>query len=185
MERTQIIKVDKDTDPSLPGACIRAGGLVVFPTETVYGLGGNALDGNSSRKIYAAKGRPSDNPLIVHVAYPEDASQFAITPPLFRELADAFMPGPLTLIMKKKDAVPFETTGGRDTVAIRCPSHPVAHELIVRAGVPIAAPSANLSGKPSPTCASDALEDMRGRVDYIIDGGPSEIGLESTIVSLV
>ncbi|MBQ3927562.1 MAG: threonylcarbamoyl-AMP synthase [Clostridia bacterium] len=168
----------------LPGQIIASGGLVVFPTETVYGLGGNALNPASSKKIYAAKGRPSDNPLIVHVARPEDAEELAFTVPSFYELAQAFMPGPLTVILKKKDIVPSETSGGLDTVAIRCPANPVAHALIECAGVPIAAPSANLSGKPSPTSAQDVLEDMSGRVDCIIDGGPSDIGLESTIVSL-
>ena len=167
------------------GRILREGGLVVFPTETVYGLGGNALDASASRKIYAAKGRPSDNPLIVHIAKPEDAERFAIVSDAYRDLASAFMPGPLTVILPKKGIVPVQTTGGLSSVAIRCPSHPVAHALIEASGVPIAAPSANLSGKPSPTCADDVAEDMDGRVDLILDGGPSEIGLESTIVSLL
>ncbi|MBR6411435.1 MAG: threonylcarbamoyl-AMP synthase [Clostridia bacterium] len=167
------------------GRILREGGLVVFPTETVYGLGGNALDASASQKIYAAKGRPSDNPLIVHIAKPEDAERFAIVSDAYRVLASAFMPGPLTVILPKKDIVPVQTTGGLSSVAIRCPSHPVAHALIEASGVPIAAPSANLSGKPSPTCADDVAEDMDGRVDLILDGGPSEIGLESTIVSLL
>lgn len=160
------------------------GGLVVFPTETVYGLGGNALDGNAAQKIYAAKGRPSDNPLIIHVASPADANLYAVTNPIYDRLANAFMPGPLTVILPKRDNIPLSVTGGLETVAVRCPSHPVAHALIQQAGVPIAAPSANLSGKPSPTCAAHVARDMDGRVDMILDGGDCEIGLESTIVKL-
>ncbi len=163
---------------------IRAGRLVVFPTETVYGLGGDATDPEASKKIYAAKGRPSDNPLIVHLARPEDAEPFAATSEAYYRLAAKFMPGPLTVILPKKDSIPSETTGGLDSVALRCPSHPMAHALIAAAGVPIAAPSANLSGKPSPTNAADVISDMNGRVDMIIDGGESEIGLESTIIKL-
>jgi len=169
-------------------AIIRDGGLVVFPTETVYGLGGNGLDAEASKRIYAAKGRPSDNPLIIHVARPEDAYLYTVTDkvtrPLYEALAKAFMPGPLTVILPKRDCVPYSTTGGLDTVAVRCPSHPVAHALMEAAGVPIAAPSANLSGKPSPTCASHVIDDLSGRVDVIIDGGVCDIGLESTIVSI-
>ncbi len=163
---------------------IRAGGLVVFPTETVYGLGGDATNAEASRRIYAAKGRPSDNPLIIHVAFPQDAAKYAYTDALYDRLADAFMPGPLTVIMPRKPIIPLSTTGGLETVAVRCPSHPVAHALIAAAGVPIAAPSANLSGKPSPTCAAHVAQDMDGRVDMILDGGDCEIGLESTIVKL-
>ena len=163
---------------------LRSGGLVVFPTETVYGLGGNGLDGRAAEKIYAAKGRPSDNPLIIHIAKPEEAEQYAVTHPLYYRLASAFMPGPLTVILPKRENVPKSVTGGLDTVAIRCPSHPVAHRLIELAGIPIAAPSANLSGKPSPTCAEDVICDLYGRVDMIIDGGECEIGLESTIVKI-
>ena len=167
---------------------LRAGGLVVFPTETVYGLGGNGLSAEAAEKIYAAKGRPSDNPLIVHVAEPADARRYT-TPSgaawaLYERLARAFMPGPLTVILPRAEVVPLSTTGGLDTVAIRCPSHPVAHALIAAAGVPIAAPSANLSGKPSPTEAKHVVHDLNGRVDMIIDGGASEIGLESTIVKI-
>ena len=163
---------------------IRDGGLVVFPTETVYGLGGDATSSGASKKIYAAKGRPSDNPLIVHISRPEDAENYAVTNKYYYRLAEKFMPGPLTVILPKKDTIPKETTGGLDSVAIRCPSDAVANKLIAAAGVPIAAPSANLSGKPSPTNASDVVRDMQGRVDMIIDGGDSEIGLESTIVKL-
>lgn len=163
---------------------IRRGGLVVFPTETVYGLGGDATSADASKKIYEAKGRPSDNPLIVHISRPEDAEKYAVTNEYYYRLAEKFMPGPLTVILPKKDTIPFETTGGLDSVAIRCPSDKIANKLIAAAGVPIAAPSANLSGKPSPTNASDVIKDMTGRVDMIIDGGDSEIGLESTIVKL-
>ncbi len=167
------------------GRIIRAGGLVAFPTETVYGLGGNGLDPEASRKIYAAKGRPSDNPLILHIAERDEL------PPLVQEvpetagkLMDAFWPGPLTLIFRKRPLVPKETTGGLDTVAVRMPSHPGAAAFIRAAGVPIAAPSANLSGRPSPTTAEHVREDLNGRIDMILDGGESEIGLESTIVDV-
>ena len=166
------------------GEILREGGLVVFPTETVYGLGANATDADAAKRIYAAKGRPSDNPLIIHVAYPEDAGKYAHTGPMYERLAKAFMPGPLTVILPKRDVVPTSVTGGLETVAVRCPSHPVAHRLIELAQIPIAAPSANLSGKPSPTSATHVAQDMDGRVDMIIDGGESEIGLESTIVKI-
>ena len=183
---TRIIKIDdvesqsRDIDDA--ASVIRNGGLVVIPTETVYGLGGDATNPNSSKKIYAAKGRPSDNPLIIHIADPADAEKYAYTSKTYYDLAKAFMPGPLTVILPKKDVVPYETTGGLDTVAVRCPSHPVANAIIKRAGVPIAAPSANISGRPSATSAEYVKEDFDGRVDMIIDGGDSEIGLESTIV---
>ena len=164
------------------GEVLRQGGLVVFPTETVYGLGGNALDATAAGKIYAAKGRPSDNPLIVHIAEPADAEAFCCTSPLYYKLARHFMPGPLTVIMPVKPIVPSTVTAGLDTVAIRCPVHPVAHALILKAGVPIAAPSANLSGSPSPTDGPHVRDDMDGRVDMILDGGECEYGVESTIV---
>ena len=163
---------------------LRRGGLVVFPTETVYGLGGDATDAEASEKIYAAKGRPSDNPLIIHIAEPADAEKYAVTNLTYYRLAKAFMPGPLTVILPRREIIPLATTGGLETVAVRCPSHPVAHRLIALCGFPIAAPSANLSGKPSPTCAADVAHDMNGRVDMILDGGESEIGLESTIVKI-
>lgn len=163
---------------------LREGGLVVFPTETVYGLGGNGTDANAAKKIYTAKGRPSDNPLIIHVAKPEDAEAYAVTHPLYYRLARAFMPGPLTVILPRKETVPLSVTGGLDSVAVRCPAHPVANRLIELSGIPIAAPSANLSGKPSPTCAEDVIRDLSGRVDMIIDGGDCDIGLESTIVKI-
>jgi L-threonylcarbamoyladenylate synthase len=153
-----------------------------MPTETVYGLGGDATNPLSAQKIYAAKGRPSDNPLIIHVSDPRDAEKYAVTNDLYYKLARAFMPGPLTVILPKKDTVPYETTGGLETVAVRCPSHPVARAIINAAGVPIAAPSANISGRPSATAVKYVIEDFDGKVDMIIDGGESEIGLESTIV---
>ena len=165
-------------------AVIRRGGLVVFPTETVYGLGADATNAGAAKAIYEAKGRPSDNPLIIHIASPEDAAPYAETNATYYRLAERFMPGPLTVILKRKQTIPTTVTGGLDTVAVRCPSHPVARALIAAAGVPIAAPSANRSGRPSPTLASHVIEDLWGRVDCIIDGGPSEVGLESTIVAL-
>lgn len=167
------------------GEVIRTGGLVAFPTETVYGLGGDALNPASSRKIYAAKGRPSDNPLIVHISRFEDITLIAekITWETKR-LADAFWPGPLTMILQKSDQVPYETTGGLDTVAVRMPSDPIARKLIAYGGGYVAAPSANTSGKPSPTMAKYVIEDMMGKIGVIVDGGEGEIGLESTIIDL-
>lgn len=165
------------------GEIIRRGGLVVFPTETVFGLGGNALDAEAAGKIYAAKGRPSDNPLIIHIAAPSDAAKYCETNELFDKLARAFMPGPLTVVLPAKQIVPKTVTANLPTVAVRCPSHPVAHALIEAAGVPIAAPSANLSGSPSPTTFRHVREDLDGRVDMIL-GGECEIGVESTIVRI-
>lgn len=169
----------------LPAAeAIRRGGLVIFPTETVYGIGGDATNASSAEKIYAAKGRPSDNPLIIHISDPQNAEPYCFTTPLYYKLASSFMPGPLTVIMKKKDTIPSCVTGGLDSVAVRCPSHPVANSLIRLAGVPIAAPSANISGRPSPTKAEHASRDLDGRVDFIIDGGECRFGVESTIVRI-
>ncbi len=167
------------------GRIIKEGGLVAFPTETVYGLGGDALNPDSSKKIYAAKGRPSDNPLIVHVCRFEDVEKIvAEVPETARKLADAFWPGPLTMIMNKNDKVPYETTGGLDTVAIRMPNNKIALKLIELSGGYIAAPSANTSGRPSPTLARYCIEDLTGKIEMIIDGGQVGIGLESTIVDL-
>lgn len=163
---------------------IRDGGLVGMPTETVYGLGASAFSAEAAGKIYAAKGRPSDNPLIVHVSEPAEAENIAYVSPLYYKLAAAFMPGPLTVIMPKKDTVPSSVTGGLASVAVRCPSHKYARALIRAAGVPIAAPSANRSGSPSPTTAQHVLADMDGRIEMILDGGPCEIGLESTVIKL-
>ena len=164
---------------------IKNGGLVAFPTETVYGLGADATDKTAAQKIYSAKGRPSDNPLIIHIAKAEDAEKYAQTSPLYYKLAKAFMPGPLTVIMPKKDIIPDEVTGGLDSVAVRCPSHEIARALIQESDTAIAAPSANLSGTPSPTSADHVIKDMSGRIDAIIDGGECDIGLESTIVKIV
>ena len=170
---------------SRAGSIIKDGGLVAFPTETVYGLGGDALNPQSSMKIYAAKGRPSDNPLIVHVADMESIKKIVKEiPDAGYKLAEKYWPGPLTMIMNKSDAVPYETTGGLDTVAIRMPSNKIAAELIRRSGGYIAAPSANISGRPSPTEAKYCVEDLSGRVEMIIDGGAVGIGLESTIIDL-
>ncbi len=167
------------------GEIIRNGGLVAFPTETVYGLGGDAKNAGSSRKIYAAKGRPSDNPLIVHIARMEDLySIVSEVPEMAERLAEELWPGPLTMIFKKNDAIPEETTGGLDTVAVRFPSGRIARELIKASGGYIAAPSANLSGRPSTTKAAHVITDMDGRIDMIIDGGDCRIGLESTIVDV-
>lgn len=161
------------------------GGLVAFPTETVYGLGANALDEEAAKKIYAAKGRPSDNPLIAHVAEKESVSELAERiPDSGKKLMDAFWPGPLTLIFPKSKRVPYGTTGGLDTVAVRMPDHPIARMLIRLAKVPVAAPSANTSGRPSPTTAEHVFQDMNGKIDMILDGGAVEIGVESTIVDV-
>ncbi len=185
---TKIVKTEDGNEDEVireAGEILKSGGLVAFPTETVYGLGGDALKEDAARRIYSAKGRPSDNPLIVHIADIGALDELACEiPDSAYKLADAFWPGPLTMIFKKKDIVPYGTTGGLDTVAIRMPSHHVAHRLIKDSGVYIAAPSANLSGRPSPTRAEHVIEDMDGRIDMIIDGGAIEIGIESTIVDV-
>ncbi len=186
--KTICADMTKSIDPdlmTLAGGIIRSGGLVAFPTETVYGLGSDALNPKASGKIYAAKGRPSDNPLIVHIADFGALDRIVSKiPSAARDLADAFWPGPLTMIFQKSAAVPSATTGGLDTVAVRMPSHPVALELIRQSGGYIAAPSANTSGRPSPTEAKHVYSDLNGRIDMIIDGGPVGIGLESTIIDL-
>ena len=175
---------DSKKDIEIAAAIIKQGELVAFPTETVYGLGGNALDPNASRKIYAVKGRPSDNPLIVHLSSWEEVARVAYPNERAKALYDAFCPGPLTMILKKLPTVPDETTGGRDTVAVRFPSHPVARELIRLSGVPIAAPSANVSKHVSPTSAFHVYTDLAGRIPLILDGGDADVGIESTIVDL-
>ncbi|MBR4719901.1 MAG: threonylcarbamoyl-AMP synthase [Lachnospiraceae bacterium] len=186
---TKIVKIDENAIDheaiKAAGDVIKKGGLVAFPTETVYGLGGNALDPGASRKIYEAKGRPSDNPLIVHIYRMEDLYEVAadVSNDAIK-LADKFWPGPLTMIFNKKAIVPGETTGGLDTVAVRMPDNSIASEFIKASGGFVAAPSANLSGRPSPTSAAHVIEDMDGRIDMIIDGGSSVIGLESTIVDM-
>lgn len=187
--QTKLIKidaVDPDRDDMKEAAeIIRSGGLVAFPTETVYGLGANALDPEASKRIYAAKGRPSDNPLIVHICRFEELESIAKeVPTQARKLADAFWPGPLTMIVWKNEKVPYETTGGMDTVAIRMPNHPVALALIEESGCMIAAPSANTSGKPSPTEAGHVALDLDGKIPMILDGGAVGIGIESTIIDL-
>lgn len=186
--KTEIITVNKseplDSQLERAAEIIHCGGLVAFPTETVYGLGANGLDAAASSKIYAAKGRPSDNPLILHIDEPSKAELYAYTCEQYYALARKFMPGPLTVIMKKRDIVPKTTTGGLESVALRCPVNETAREFIALCELPIAAPSANISGKPSPTCAAHVLHDMDGRIDMIIDGGECDIGVESTIVEL-
>lgn len=165
------------------GEILKKGGLVAFPTETVYGLGGNALDPMASRKIYAAKGRPSDNPLIVHIADIKALDPIVKSiPDKAKLLAEKFWPGPLTMIFERSNLVPLETTGGLESVAVRFPSDPIAAALILAAGGYVAAPSANTSGRPSPTTAQHVEEDLGDAIDMIIDGGPVGIGLESTIV---
>lgn len=168
------------------GELLREGGLVAFPTETVYGLGANALDGGAVKRIFEAKGRPGDNPLIVHISALEQLEPLisASPSPAARALMDACWPGPMTLIFPKSDRVPPEVTAGLDTVAVRYPAHPAARALIDAAGVPVAAPSANRSGRPSPTTARHVLADMDGRVPLILDGGPCAVGLESTVVDV-
>ena len=168
----------------LGGDLLRTGELVGFPTETVYGLGGDALNEEAVRNIFRAKGRPADNPLIVHVADGEGLEGLCLPNDTARALMKRFWPGPLTLLMKKTDRVPDVTTAGLPTVAVRCPAHPAARALIRAAGVPVAAPSGNLSGRPSPTEARHMMEDMRGRIPLILDGGPCGVGVESTVVDV-
>lgn len=187
---TKVIQIEdtdhiKDEELREAAQILRAGGLVAFPTETVYGLGANALDEEAAKKIYAAKGRPSDNPLIAHISCMKELEPLVTEiPEAGRRLAEAYWPGPLTMVFPKSEKVPYGTTGGLDTVAVRMPSDPVANRLIALAGVPVAAPSANTSGRPSPTMAEHVYQDMNGRIEMIIDGGPVGIGLESTIVDV-
>lgn len=187
--QTEVVKIDrKKIDAQTiekAGNILQAGGLVAFPTETVYGLGADALDEKAAKKIYEAKGRPSDNPLIIHIADMDHLNKIVKKiPEAAQKLADAFWPGPLTMIFDKSECVPYGTTGGLDTVAVRMPSDEIARKLILSGGGYIAAPSANTSGRPSPTTAQHVYEDMDGRIPLILDGGPVEIGLESTIVDL-
>ncbi len=164
---------------------LSAGGLVAFPTETVYGLGADALNEKAVAKVYAAKGRPSDNPMIVHISSKDDLSMLTveITEDM-EKLSDRFWPGPMTMIVKRRSIVPDVTTGGLDTVGVRMPSAPEALELIRRAGCPVAAPSANLSGKPSPTCSRHVIDDLNGRIDAILCGGQCQVGIESTVIDM-
>lgn len=188
--QTDVLYVDKNM-PNLPetkeikeaALWIREGEVVAFPTETVYGLGGNALLYEAIEKIYQAKGRPSDNPLIVHIASREQLHDFVSEiPPLAEKLMDAFWPGPLTLVLPTNGSLPENVTAGLQTVAVRMPEHPVALALIEASGVPVAAPSANLSGKPSPTTADHVAKDLTGRIKAIVDGGKTGVGVESTVV---
>lgn len=187
--KTIVEKTDKNqinTDIiNKAGAILRSGGLVAFPTETVYGLGADALNEQAAKKIYAAKGRPSDNPLIVHITNIEALDKITESiPNEARMIADVYWPGPLTMIFQKSEIVPLGTTGGLDTVAVRMPSHEIARAVIDAGGGYIAAPSANTSGRPSPTTAEHVEEDLAGRIDMIVDGGAVEIGVESTIVDM-
>lgn len=172
-------------DIATAGKLLKDGELVAIPTETVYGLAADALNGEAVANIFKAKGRPMDNPLIVHIS---DLSQVddlvAFVPPVLEDLAKAFWPGPLTVIMEKSDLIPDEVSAGLDTVAIRMPSHPVARAIIKAAGTPLAAPSANTSGMPSPTTAAHVLHDMDGKIAAVVDGGPCEVGVESTVLTL-
>lgn len=182
---TELCQAD-DASIRRAATLLRAGELVAFPTETVYGLGADALNGAAAARIFAAKGRPADNPLIAHIAGESGLAGLIAGEPCAcaRALMRAFWPGPMTLIFPKSPRVPREVTAGLDTVAVRMPSHPVARALISAAQTPIAAPSANRSGRPSPTTAAHVLEDMEGRIPLILDGGPCEVGLESTVVDV-
>lgn len=187
--KTKVEKINKNqinTDIiEEAGKILKEGGLVAFPTETVYGLGADALNEEAAKKIYEAKGRPSDNPLIVHIADLEALDGITTSiPPCTKKIAEAYWPGPLTMIFEKNDRVPYGTTGGLETVAVRMPDHDVARALIRAGGGYIAAPSANTSGRPSPTKASHVKEDLDGRIEMIIDGGDSKIGVESTILDM-
>ncbi len=185
--KTKVIKIDQNNiekDKLIYAAnIIKNGGLVAFPTETVYGLGANALNSKAVNNIFKAKGRPSDNPLIVHVADSKSIDNLVLKVlPGVQKLINKFWPGPLTLVFRKSSIIPDEITAGLDTVAIRMPSHPIALALIKESGLPIAAPSANSSGRPSPTLANHVIEDLSGKIDLIIDGGPTDVGLESTVL---
>ncbi|EPR14463.1 L-threonylcarbamoyladenylate synthase [Ruminiclostridium papyrosolvens] len=187
--KTQVIKIDAENIDKIalePAAeALKQGMTVAFPTETVYGLGANALDGVAVSKIFKAKGRPSDNPLIVHIADREKVSELtSFIPDKAVALMDKLWPGPLTLVMKKSSVIPREITAGLDTVAIRMPGHPVALELIKLAGIPVAAPSANVSGKPSPTTAQHVLDDLDGKIEIVVEAGSSSVGLESTVLDV-
>ncbi|MBQ8506724.1 MAG: threonylcarbamoyl-AMP synthase [Clostridia bacterium] len=183
--KTQVLKPDSAA-LELAAGLIRSGKLVGIPTETVYGLGANALDPEAVASIFEAKGRPGDNPLIVHIAEISELRPLIAAEPSenARKLMEAFWPGPLTLIFPRSEKVPLRTTGGLNTVAVRMPAHPVAREVIRMSGLPIAAPSGNRSGRPSPTTAAHMFEDMDGRIDLILDGGESDVGVESTVVDM-
>lgn len=185
--KTEILKINSPDDEKikLVGKILREGGLAAIPTETVYGLAGNALDGSCARKIFAAKGRPSDNPLIVHISSLSQWDELVKEiPDSAKALAEAYWPGPLTIILPKSELIPDEVSGGLDTVAVRMPENEIARAIIESAGVPLAAPSANLSGKPSPTSASHVIDDMNGRIEAIVDSGDCNVGVESTVITL-
>ncbi|NLC67962.1 MAG: threonylcarbamoyl-AMP synthase [Clostridiaceae bacterium] len=189
--KTEVIIIDPNNIEnekdklSYAAAIIKNGGLVAFPTETVYGLGANAMDREAVKNIFKAKGRPSDNPLIVHISSKYSIDNLVTGVPSWaQKLVDNFWPGPLTLIFKKTPSVPDEITAGLETLAIRMPAHPVALSLIDESGLPIVAPSANKSGKPSPTTAAHVFEDLAGKIDLIIDGGPTRVGIESTVLDI-
>lgn len=182
--KTLRLSHSKD-DIKTAGRLLKQGELVAIPTETVYGLAADALNGDAVKRIFEAKGRPGDNPLIVHIAQLSEVEDLtAFVPPVLKDLADAFWPGPLTVILEKADVIPDEVTAGLDTVAIRMPSHPTARAIIRAAGTPLAAPSANTSGMPSPTTAEHVLHDLDGKIAAVVDGGPCEVGVESTVLSL-
>ena len=182
--KTQLLPAS-DEALALAARLLADGQLVAFPTETVYGLGAHAMDATAVAGIFAAKGRPADNPLIVHIHDTAQLTDLCTVTPAAQQLMDAFWPGPLTLVLPRKSAVPDVVTAGLDTVAVRMPSHPVALAMLKACGLPVAAPSANRSGKPSPTTARHVLDDMDGRIPLILDGGESDVGLESTVVSMV
>lgn len=189
MKETSVIKIDKDNIDKaafeIPKDVLKSGGLVAFPTETVYGLGANALDTDAVKNIFKAKGRPSDNPLIVHIWNVSQIDELVLEiSESAKLLIDKFWPGPLTLLFKKSEKVPLVTSGGLDTVAIRMPDNEIALRLLESVNIPIAAPSANTSGRPSPTNSQHVLEDLNGKVDIIIDGGITGVGLESTVLDL-
>lgn len=182
--KTRLLK-DTEEDIRIAAKIIEQGGLVAFPTETVYGLGANAMDADAVRKIYEAKGRPADNPTIVHIAAREELGQvtFLVTEDM-KTLMDRFWPGPMTMIVPRGEYIPYVTTGNLETVGVRMPENEVARELIRRSGCPIAAPSANLSGRPSPTTAQHVIDDLDGRIDAVIQSGPCRIGIESTVIDM-
>ena len=186
---TEVLRVDAthpdDAAMARAAACLRRGGLVAFPTETVYGLGVHALDPDAVARLFEAKQRPADDPLIVHIGAFSAIDRLAVDiPDTARQLAERFWPGPLTLVLKRSALVPDAVTAGLDTVALRVPAHPVARALIAAAALPVAAPSANLFSRPSPTRAEHVLQDLAGRIDLIVDGGPTSVGIESTVLDL-
>jgi L-threonylcarbamoyladenylate synthase len=186
---TEVVRVDRNRpnpdDIARAAECLRRGGLVAFPTETVYGLGVHALDRDAVRKLFDAKGRPANDPLIVHVAeFGQIAPLVTALPEHAASLAARFWPGPLTLILPRAVSIPLEVTAGLETVAIRIPVHPVARALLAAAAVPVAAPSANLFSRPSPTRAAHVVEDLDGRIDMVLDGGATDVGVESTVLDL-